>query len=274
MDLGAIVQLGDCEAIGGGWLRQPVNAWSSLAFGVVGVAIVVGARSTGGRERAARIVFGVLLIATGAGSFLFHGPQPASGEFVHDLTFLTALWFLIVANVAGARGEATGHTEATGRTRTDRTGVLLVLAGIATIAALLAVDGGVTNILTAVLALALIGSDLLLWKRAAPSPGWYGLAIASLLIGIGLFVAGRTGSPLCDPDGLAQAHAGWHVFAAIFLGAYVLATVPARTKSAGTVPAGTEPPHTEPPHTEPPHTEPPHTEPPHTEPPHTEADRG
>jgi hypothetical protein len=80
----------------------------------------------------------------------------------------------------------------------------------------------------------LIGSDVLLWTRAAPSPGWYGLAISSLLIGIGLFLAGRTGSPLCDPDGLAQAHAGWHVFAAVFLGAYFFATVPARTMSAPT----------------------------------------
>jgi hypothetical protein len=228
MDLAAIVQLGDCEAIGGGWLKQPVNAWSSLAFGVVGVAIVASARSTAGREQTVRIIFGVLLIATGAGSFLFHGPQPTPGEFAHDLTFLAALWFLIVANVTGASGETSGHTEA------NWAGVLAVIAGIAGIAALLAWDGSVTNILTALLAMALIGSDVLLWTRAAPSPGWYGLAIASLLIGIGLFLAGRTGSPLCDPDGLAQAHAGWHVFAAVFLGTYFFATVPARTMSAPT----------------------------------------
>jgi hypothetical protein len=228
MDLGAIVQLGDCEAIGSGWLTQPVNAWSSLAFGVVGIAIVAGARSTAGRERSVRVIFGLLLTATGAGSFLFHGPQPVFGGFVHDLTFLAALWFLIVINVNGAIG-----------TMTDRTAVLVVLAGIAGIAALLALDGGVTNILTALLAIALVGSDLFLWKVATPAPGWYGLAIASLLIGIGLFLAGRTGSPLCDPGRLAQAHAGWHVFAAVFLGAYLLATVPARTGSAQTEPART-----------------------------------
>lgn len=237
MDHGAIVQLGDCEAIGDGWLSQPVNAWSSLAFGVVGVAIVAGAGSVAGRERTVRVIFGLLLIATGAGSFLFHGPQPAFGELVHDVTFLAALWFLIVANITGASG--TKPTDATGRTNLDLTVVLVALVGIAGIALLLAVDGGVTNILTAFLALALVGSDVFLWKVAAPSPGWYGLAIASLLIGIGLFVGGRTGSPLCDPDGLAQAHAGWHVFAAVFLGAYLLATVPARTSFAQTVPADT-----------------------------------
>jgi hypothetical protein len=228
MDLGAIVQLGDCEAIGSGWLTQPVNAWSSLAFGVVGIAIVAGARSTAGRERSVRVIFGLLLTATGAGSFLFHGPQPAFGGFVHDLTFLAALWFLIVVNINGAIG-----------TMTDRTAVLVVLAGLAGIAALLVLDSGVTNILTALLAIALVGSDLFLWRVATPAPGWYGLAIASLLIGIGLFLAGRTGSPLCDPGGLAQAHAGWHVFAAVFLGAYFLATVPARTGSAQTEPART-----------------------------------
>jgi len=219
MDLGAIVQLGDCEAIGSEWLKQPVNAWSSLAFGLVGVAVVAGAGLAAGREQTTRIIFGVLLIATGAGSFLFHGPQPTLGEFAHDVTFLAALWFLIVANVAGAKGT------------TDRTTILVVLAGIAGLAALLAAQGGVTNYLTALLAIALIGSDVFLWTKAAPSLGWYGLAIGSLLIGIGLFIAGRTGSPLCDPDGLAQAHAGWHVFSAVFLGAYFFATGPVRTRA-------------------------------------------
>jgi hypothetical protein len=234
MDLGAIAQLGDCEAAGSGWLIQPVNAWSSLAFGVVGIAIVASAASVAGRERTVRVIFGLLLIATGIGSFLFHGPQPAFGEFSHDVTFLAALWFLIVANLTGASGNMTKYAAAA--PKADPAIILVALAGIAGMALLVAVDAGATNILTVLLAILLVGSDVFLRKVAAPSPGWYGLAIAALLVGIGLFISGRTGSPLCDPDGLAQAHAGWHVFAAVFLGAYLLATVPARTKSAHTEP--------------------------------------
>ena len=73
MPLALLAQLGDCEAIRGGWLAQPVNAWSSLAFSVVGLAIAMSAGAAMGRERIDRLVFGVLLVATGMGSVLFHG---------------------------------------------------------------------------------------------------------------------------------------------------------------------------------------------------------
>lgn len=218
MDLAVLAQLGDCEAIHEGWLKQPINAWSSLVFSAVGVAIVIGARSAvGRRERIDRVVFGLLLIATGVGSFFFHGSRPAAAHFLHDVTFLGSLLFLMVANVTGAF--ALAHR---------LTGIIAV-GGLIVLGSALAVEPGITNALTVVLIVALITQDIALRTKARPARGWYVAALGSLGLAVALFLAGRTGSPLCDPSGPLQAHAGWHAFSAVFLGAYFLATAPART---------------------------------------------
>lgn len=212
------LQSTDCEAVVGGWLEQPVNAWSSLAFVAIGAGIVATAGASDTRERANRVIFGGLLIATGIGSFLFHGPQPDSAQFLHDASFLAALFFLIAANVTGALGVS------------DRSTIIVTLSGLIVIAVVLGA-GGPANALTAVLAVALVVSDLVLWWQARPRIAWYGVAVTSILAGLGLFLAGRTTSALCDPQSVFQAHAGWHIAAAVFLGAYFLATVPARTRA-------------------------------------------
>jgi hypothetical protein len=51
------------------------------------------------------------------------------------------------------------------------------------------------------------------------------LAAGLFAAGLALHVAGRTGRPLCRPDSLLQAHAGWHVLSAAALW---LRTRPAR----------------------------------------------
>ena len=79
--------LRDCEAIADSLLGQPVNSLTTLAFVVAGV--VVWAR-TDRRWVAAG------LVATGLGSFLFHGPMPSYAQLAHDVT----LWFLVAVVVA------------------------------------------------------------------------------------------------------------------------------------------------------------------------------
>ncbi len=217
MDLAALSQLGDCEAVGEGWLKQ--DAWSSLAFSAVGVGVVLSAVAVTDRERVDRIVFGVMLVATGIGSFLYHGPRPGTGRFLHDVSFLAALWYLTVANLTGALALP------------GRAALLAVIAGPALVAAVLVVDPDLTNLFTAAFGVALVASDVVLRRVAPPSPVWYAIAVSALIVGIGLFLAGRSGSPLCDPDGLLQAHAGWHAAAAIAFGAYFFATEPARTRA-------------------------------------------
>ena len=79
--------LKDCEAVVDGFLGQPVNSLTTLAFVVGG--FVVWAR---GR----RPLIAVAMIATGVGSWLFHGPMPSYAQIVHDVT----LWLLVVVALA------------------------------------------------------------------------------------------------------------------------------------------------------------------------------
>ena len=75
----------DCERIRDGWLAQPVNALTSLAF--VGAAGVVLARTWGpAAERHGEVLaYGTVLALVGAGSVAFHGPQPRGARLMHDL---------------------------------------------------------------------------------------------------------------------------------------------------------------------------------------------
>src|SRR6478735_2526581 len=71
----------DCERIVGAALAQPVLAITSLAYVAAGVAVLCLAM----RLRAPLAgTAGVALVAVGAGSFAYHGPQPSWAEPAHD----------------------------------------------------------------------------------------------------------------------------------------------------------------------------------------------
>lgn len=76
------VAVGDCERIRPGWIAQPANTASSLAFVAVGVPIVRRARRAG---RRAWVAVGVAAIAAGVGSVAYHGPGGRASRWVHDL---------------------------------------------------------------------------------------------------------------------------------------------------------------------------------------------
>jgi len=203
---------GDCERLLGTGLVQPVNAWSSLAYAVVGLALIVSARWSDDWERTVRFVFGLLLIATGIGSFLYHGSQPAGAGFVHDITFLAALWFLILVNGGSALGW--GSRMIWGAFAASLVLMTALLLGMPT----------ATNILTGVSVVALIGSDLLLHRVGGLNGRWYATALVLFAGSLIANVLGRTGGPACVPGSLIQPHALWHVLSAAVLGAYFVAT--------------------------------------------------
>lgn len=72
----------DCERIVGGALAQPVLTVTSLAYVAVGVAVLWWAVRVRTPLAAAA---GLALAAVGAGSFVFHGPQPSWAGLAHDL---------------------------------------------------------------------------------------------------------------------------------------------------------------------------------------------
>ncbi|MCU0263415.1 MAG: ceramidase [Candidatus Nanopelagicales bacterium] len=75
----------DCERIRDGWLAQPVNALTSLAFvGAAGVVLARTCRPAEGR-RGEVAAYSAVLALVGAGSVAFHGPQPPGARVMHDL---------------------------------------------------------------------------------------------------------------------------------------------------------------------------------------------
>jgi hypothetical protein len=85
----------DCEALRDGWLGQPINSLSSLAYVVAGAAV---ARSGGPAGPAAA------LAAVGLGSLLYHGPMPPIAELAHDASVIALLVALALVVWRGRAG--------------------------------------------------------------------------------------------------------------------------------------------------------------------------
>jgi hypothetical protein len=181
----------DCEAIGPGWLGQPVNSLTTLAFIVAGVLVLVA--------RPDRRWVGTALAATGAGSLLFHGPMPPWSEWAHDVTLA---WLLLVIAGTGTRWERQTH-----------------LPGLAGLALLFAVAPVSADPLAVVLSVVAVLS--ILRRDRSPATVWPMTLIGAAAIFGRL---GASGGPLCDPDSLLQLHGIWHLAAAAGVAWWALAT--------------------------------------------------
>ena len=171
----------DCELLGAGFFGQPVNSVTTLALVVAGLVVVKHPRL--------RWV-GAALIATGIGSFLFHGPMPAGNEWVHDVTLS---WLILT--VAGLDESWEKWTRLPG----------LAAIGIAFAIAPVAADP-VAVVLT------IIAMVLVLRRNGLSAT----IAPVALLAVVGILgQLGATGRPLCDPESLFQWHGLWHVGAAV-----------------------------------------------------------
>ena len=198
LSLMAAMGTSDCEAIREAWLAQPVNAWSSGAYLLAGGYLAI-------RHRAIAAVAPVLtpavlaLGAVAAGSFLYHGPQPAWGDAAHDATIALLLGSL--ASLGGAAGSLGDHR---------RPVTVVVVAAAALVVAVPSSVAMVHGALAAFVAVSAVRTMV----RTGLTPAAQ-VALVALAAGLVLFAVGRTGGPLCDPRSLAQPHAGWHVATAV-----------------------------------------------------------
>ena len=206
----------DCETIGNGFLAQPVNAVSSLVFTVIGLVVMWWATQVEGNERVVRIVFGILMVLTGAGSVMFHGPQGPGSQFGHDVTFLVTVWFVAIVNIS----------ETLRWKRSLGWGVFVF--GSVILSVVLVSSPGVTNVLMVATVIALVVSDVTLRRRGRMRTRWYVVSLVAIVAAVVMFLLGRTGAPLCDPDSLFQGHGVWHLLGAVALGAYFVATSDSR----------------------------------------------
>jgi len=208
----------DCEFLDSGFLVQPVNAVSSLAYSLVGLALVIWAFRVSGHARIVRIVFAVAMITIGLGSVMFHGPQGWGSQFLHDITFLTALLFLAVFNLTGA--VSTKPSTAWGSFGALWFAIVVVLA----------ISPGATNVVMILAVVGVVVSDVLLFRGEMRWSRWYVMAMITAVAAVAMFVLGRTDGLLCDPTATFQGHAVWHILSAVALGAYFVATTPVREK--------------------------------------------
>ena len=175
----------DCEAIGTGFLGQPINSMTTVAFLVIGAAVLI--------RRHDRMWIGASLIATGIGSFLFHGPMPPGSEWAHDASLA---WLLALIGSAGTRWEAMSKTPA-----------LIVIGALFGVFPVIA--DPVAVLLTGFAVISLLASN-----RSTTT--WGPLALVATAAVYGRL--GATGGPLCDPEALYQPHGVWHVLAAVAVG--------------------------------------------------------
>ena len=188
-NLGQMGASRDCEAVVHALLGQPVNSLTTAAFVLAGAIVVL---------RSDHTWVGIAAIATGVGSFLFHGPMPAYAEWVHDFTL--AWLILIVAS----------HGRSWGRWAR--------LPGLAIVAAILAIPGTADPVAVALTALAIV---LLVMRDRS----WSTLGPLSLLVAVAIIGRlGATGGPLCSPNSVWQPHGLWHIGAATALAWWALAT--------------------------------------------------
>jgi hypothetical protein len=189
----------DCELIGPGFFGQPMNSLSTLALVAAGALVL-------SRQPRLRMI-GVALIATGVGSFLFHGPMPRGNEWAHDVTLA---WLLVSVGGVGTRWERLAGIPA------------LVALGVVFAVAPAAADP-IAVVLAVVTTVSLLRRD-----RSARTVG--PLTLLGVVAVLGRL--GATGGPLCDAGSLLQTHALWHVGAAVAVSWWALAYRPQPEGSA------------------------------------------
>jgi hypothetical protein len=171
--------LRDCEAVVHSVLGQPVNSITALAFVVGGVLII---------RRSDLAWVGIASIATGLGSFLFHGPMPAYSGWVHDATLV---WLLLVVASQGRSWERWAQ-----------------LPGFVAVGVVMVIPGTYNPVAVALAGAAI--ALIVLGDRSIATLGPLTLLVAVAIIGR----LGATGGPLCNPESVWQPHGLWHIGAA------------------------------------------------------------
>jgi hypothetical protein len=98
----AVIGQSDCEHVVSATLAQPVLAITSLAYVAVGGAVLCWAARDRGLLASAA---GVVLVAVGLGSFVYHGPQPSWAGPAHDWPIIALTAVYALGLVRSARGQ-------------------------------------------------------------------------------------------------------------------------------------------------------------------------
>lgn len=196
----------DCELRDDWFLEQDVNAWTSVAYAVIGVVVVIAtARHLLPR---AFYAFGALAVLEGLGSWLYHGDSGQHSQLLHDLPILGLVGFIAGWHV----GRLTSRPDMGA----------LITAGATTVigAAVWVWTSANVNVVVAPLVVAVLVAELIARRR-----GMRVVCSRGMLLFAGVAVvawaAGTPDSPICDERSLLQPHGVWHVLSALVILAWV-----------------------------------------------------
>ena len=201
--IGEVDQLGcgDCERIRPGFLRQPVNALSSLLYLVAAAGIVAEAQVRPPAERTRMRRFAIAVALNGVGSVGYHGPGGRAAHWTHDVGVVSSLLLM-----ASADGAELGY---------DLVPDWLALPVAAGLTASTVVSEPAQLVAGASFVAAEVGRAR--HHRLRDVPGRrrrFALPAVSLGVAGAVHLLSRTGRPLCRPDSLIQGHAVWHAMTA------------------------------------------------------------
>jgi dihydroceramidase len=200
-----------CEAIGSGTVVQPSNAWSSLAFVLVGLLIAHNTAKPSGREYTNRMacepayrrLYGYALVAIGLGSYFYHSSLSFAGQ-VCDMSGM--YWLITFALLYGvARSLALRPT-------------MVVTAYLVLNTALLGFQVAFPDLrryVFGLLLLVLVGIEI----RHYRGPGvviqnkWLWRAVGTMALAFVVWVLDKT-KLTCSPSSIVQGHAIWHLLSA------------------------------------------------------------
>lgn len=212
----------DCERLRDGWVAQPANAVSSLAYVAAGLVLLRWARGLPSVDERSALPIATGLVAAGLGSLDYHGFQSPLAQWSHD-------WGVAVPLVAAMHADA-GELYPAVPHRLRGAASMAVVAGVGLLLARRPRSGPVVG---GAGVLVLGASELVLWRRGR-RPGAYQRPRAQLAVAAGVGLTGvtvlalsRTGGPWCRADSLLQGHAVWHVCSAVALLSWALAVLPA-----------------------------------------------
>lgn len=188
----AVVAASDCERCRPGWVTQPANAASSLAYVAAGADLL--------RRPEPDRAFAWAVIGVGVGSVAYHGPGGVAGRWLHDASLLAMLGLLVASDVTVADGRPLppGVVPAT-----------VLGSGVAA-------HPRSSDLAQLVLGSLAVAAEA---RRYVRSTRYEELAVSLPLwaAGLALHVLGRTGERWCRPDAVVQPHAAWHVLSAAAL---------------------------------------------------------
>lgn len=187
-----MVAASDCEHCRDGFVTQPANTVSSLAYVVAGADLL--------RRPDPDRPFAWAVIAVGLGSVAYHGPGGTWGKWTHDASLIAMLGLMALSDA----------TVVDGRPMPDAS-----VAAVA-VAAAAAAHPRTTDASQVAVGLLAISAEGRRHLRSS-SPREVLVALPLMTSGLVFHLLGRTDERWCRPNSLAQPHAAWHVLSAASL---------------------------------------------------------